>query len=62
MLLTLADARALIRRNRAAVERVARALLERETLTAAEIDQFIMVAVRKLRDASLDHFVRAHQN
>ena len=37
----LADTRALIRRHRAAVERVARALLERETLTAAEIDKLM---------------------
>jgi ATP-dependent Zn protease len=41
LLLTLADARALIRKHRAAVERVARALLERETLSGAEIDKLM---------------------
>jgi ATP-dependent Zn protease len=41
----LEDARKLIARNRAAVERVARALLAQETLTGAEIDQ-LMVGLR----------------
>ena len=38
----LADARALIAKHRRAVEAVADALLERETLSAAEIDQLMM--------------------
>ena len=37
----LAHARALIRKHRDAVERVARALLERETLTARKIDKLM---------------------
>jgi hypothetical protein len=37
----LADARALIRKHRSAVERVALALLERETLSGAEIDKLM---------------------
>jgi hypothetical protein len=37
----LAQARGLVRRHRAAVERVAQALTDRETLTGPEIDQLI---------------------
>jgi hypothetical protein len=40
----LADARELIRQHRAAVERVANALLAKEMLTAGEIDQLMMDA------------------
>jgi hypothetical protein len=38
----LAQARGLIRRHRDAVERVADALLDRQTLTGSEIDQLLM--------------------
>jgi hypothetical protein len=58
----LAQARDLIRRHRGAVEAVANALLEPETLSGAEIDQLMMDGCAGAGDASLDNFVGANQN